>query len=299
MAGMHIEVPEIAPDRILPEPEDVCPDCQGRGWKVVADGGAGTAQPCGCREKDVVPTLIGRAGIPERYEKCTLGRFNTDNPDPKLQDTLIRALRISQQYVERFINADGSFCESGQLYIGRPGLGKTHLAAAVLRELIQRYRVHGRFVDFTSLIHQIQATFDVSSLDSKRHVIDPVIDAEVLVFDELGAQKPTEWVRDTLYLIINTRYTRRLPTIFTTNYPLERGAQPVKKRHPIPGSDADVASIDGSIEAAKRRPATPELELLESRISDTLVSRLYQMAQPIVLGGVDYRRDVLSPRIGS
>ena len=65
--------------------------------------------------------------IPERYRKCTLSGFNTAHLDPKIRDTLVRARRISQQYVERFVNANGRFCESGLIYIGPPGIGK-HLA---------------------------------------------------------------------------------------------------------------------------------------------------------------------------
>lgn len=302
LTAMHIDLARIPRGRVVPEPEDVCPKCQGRGWIVVADGGAGAARPCECQEASVVPRLLVLAGIPERYHRCTLENFNTDHKDKQVQALLVRAKRVSQQYVDHFLQDDGSFCESGLAYVGPPGIGKTHLAAAVLKELIQRYQVHGLFVDFTTLLHQIRSTFEGSSEETKREILDPVIHAEVLVFDELGAQKPTDWVRETLYYILNTRYTRRLPTIFTTNFPLERPVEPPSRRsRAVPvGSDADVARIDDSIEEFKARQRLgPSRESLEDRLSDSLVSRLYQMAQPVVLESVDYRRTIKAPKIVS
>jgi len=297
---IQIDVSAIPPERFAPEPEGVCPDCRGRGWKVVPDGGAGKAVPCECRHREHTELLLEKAGIPDRYRRCTLQNFNTANPDPAVQATLVRARKAGERYVKTFVK-DDSFQEAGLLFVGPPGIGKTHLAAAVLKELIQRYNVHGLFIDFTTLLHQIRSTFEGSSEETKREILDPVIHAEVLVFDELGAQKPTDWVRETLYYILNTRYTRRLPTIFTTNFPLERPVEPPSRRPKTApaGSDADtVARIEGSIEDFKARQG-PSRESLEDRLSVSLVSRLYQMAQPVMLESVDYRRTIKAPKIVS
>ena len=269
--------PQVAP--VEPDP-NLCPECHGRGWKIVADGGAGSAVRCDCKKRDRGREYLAQAGIPERYRRCRLSTFKTTgSANPQVREQLQRAHSISQRYVERFWDSqENRFREAGLIYIGPPGVGKTHLAVAVLSEIIERYKVRGRFVDFTVLLHEIQATFDESSGPSKATILSPIVDAELLVLDELGAQKPTQWVQDTLYLIMNTRYTRRLPTLFTTNYQLE--AQPGR-----PEGRGRRATSDGE------RP-----ELLKSRLSALLVSRLYEMAQPVKLtvnaAEWDYRREV-------
>jgi DNA replication protein DnaC len=264
-----------------------CPECGGRGWVVVADGGAGTARACACRERDVVPRLVTAAGIPARYQNCKISTFQTSGGAPRERAQLMNARAAAERYVEEFVQENGAFRQSGLLFVGPPGTGKTHLAAGVLRVLIERYRVRGLFVEFTSLIHQIQSTFDPASPESKRQVLDPLADAELLVLDELGAQQPTPWVRDILYLIINTRYTRRLPTLFTTNYRLE----PVSPAAAPKGIAKRAASLDRGRDP-ENGPVFDETVLLSTRLPAMLVSRLHEMAQPVVLDSVeDFRRE--------
>jgi DNA replication protein DnaC len=264
-----------------------CPECGGRGWVVVADGGAGTARVCSCRERDVVPRLVAAAGIPARYQNCKISTFQTSGGAPRERAQLMNARAAAERYVEEFVQENGAFRQSGLLFVGPPGTGKTHLAAGVLRALVERYRVRGLFVEFTSLIHQIQSTFDPASPESKRQVLDPLADAELLVLDELGAQQPTPWVRDILYLIINTRYTRRLPTLFTTNYRLE----PVSPAAAPKGIAKRAASLDRGRDP-ENGPVFDETVLLSTRLPAMLVSRLHEMAQPVVLDSVeDFRRE--------
>jgi len=147
--------------------------------------------------------------------------------------------------------------EHGLLLMGPVGVGKTHLAVSILNRLLER-GIPCLFYEFGSLLKEIQSSYNSSTQTSEWRVLAPVFQANVLVLDELGSSKPTQWVQDTMYHIINTRYNDRKITIFTTNYLDERR------------NDRD--------------------ERLEDRIGSRLRSRLHEMCRTVVIDGEDFRR---------
>lgn len=244
---------------------------------VIERDGRSMAVRCQCLDEWHKESVLTEAAIPERYQHCTVESFEIWNQrDP----TLVKARSRTQEFVDTFPSAG-----RGVLFMGRVGTGKTHLAVAALRAIILDRGVHGRYVNATDLIQQLQMTIDGGG-PSREQILRPVIEVELLVLDELGACRSTEWVLDQLYYVINSRYMRSRLTLVTTNF-LD-SPQPPRARMPRPGGEAP--SRPSPTDVADRWQET-----LSDRISDRLRSRLYEMCETIELRGDDYRARERTP----
>ena len=96
--------------------------------------------------------------------------------------------------------------ERGLFFLGDPGVGKTHLAVAVLKQVVLTRGARGLFYDTRDLLKMIRGTYNAVVKTTELEVLRPVMEADLLVLDDLGAEKTSEWVEETLNLIVNTRY---------------------------------------------------------------------------------------------
>ena len=189
---------------------DVCPLCEGTGWKSVSIGSDRRVTRCDCRLQARAQTLLAAARIPKRYEHCELSNFDFDGPHRQLFPARMAACKFVEEY---------PMDNTGLLLIGSIGVGKTHLAVGIIKELVLSKGIACLFYDYRELLKQIQNSYNDSVKATELDVLRPVFDTEVLVLDELGAVKPTDWVWDTVSLILNNRYNDKRTTIITTNFP--------------------------------------------------------------------------------
>src|SRR6266699_5033803 len=234
---------------------EVCSVCGGTGWKF--SGPDRRVVSCDCRLKTRAEPLLAAARIPKRYEHCELSNYEFDGPHRNLASARMAACKFVEEY---------PLDNTGLLLIGSIGVGKTHLAVGIIKELILSKGIGCLFYDYRELLKQIQNSYNESVRATELEVLRPVFETEILVLDELGAVKPTEWVWDTVSLILNTRYNDNRTTIITTNF-----------------DDKPAGAIGGPRGAARD-------ETLGDRIGERMRSRLHEMCRIIKMEGRDFRQ---------
>jgi DNA replication protein DnaC len=238
--------------------EPVCNACHGTGWILDKTPQGERARRCDCFNRRRLEALREQARIPKRYRNCSLDNFKS------LNDSHCDAVKISRKFVDNFPAQD-----VGLLYIGPCGVGKTHLAVAVIQEIIRTKEVPCLFFDFRELIRDIQNSHIPEAQLSESDILAPVFSCEVLVLDELGARRTSSWVEETVFYIINHRYNHKKLSLFTSNY------------------------LDTEEEADLRNPYfKKEEETLVDRIGVRLRSRIYEMCKVVEMAGDDFRKVV-------
>ncbi len=233
---------KAVPTRVGADPDE-CPKCFGSGMEIVTGKGA---RICDCRKLKAKKGQFESVRLPRRYDGFHFSTYKPQSPSQAEAFKYAQTLTHEYPAVER-----------GLLLMGTVGVGKTHLAVSILKGLTER-GFNCLFYEFGTLLKEIQDSYNPNTHASELGVLAPVLNAEILVLDELGASKPTDWVRDTMAHVINTRYNDKRLTIFTTNYLDDRR------------NDRD--------------------ELLEDRIGTRLRSRLFEMCKTVTMDGRDFRR---------
>lgn len=195
IAAITVEVPQLRiKNKILPTCE-----C------VVEREEAKIREAQNFAKKREIEKLFSISNLGERFSKSTFESFLDRNGSET-------AYKVAVKYVKTFKEWNG---ESLMLW-GEPGNGKTHLASAIVNELSKK----GYIVVFQSvpeLLQRIRSTFNNENKENETQIMRALLECDLLILDDIGAEKTTEWVEEKLFNIIDGRYRKELPTLYTSN----------------------------------------------------------------------------------
>lgn len=252
-----------------PKKPEQCKFCGGSGWRKISRGRDLQVARCECREMARGDYLVSNARIPTRYRDKNLLNFTVDGSQELLQGARLTARAFVEKYPVD--------CE-GLLITGPSGTGKTHLAVGIIKELMLQKGIACLFLDYAELLSEIRNSYSASLGAGEAELLRPVYETDVLVLDDLGTSRSTEWVGEIVSLILNKRYSESRTTLITTNF-LDG-----------PSKGAEQKPTEGSEQSQKASQAMRQ-DTLGDRIGDRMLSRIHEMCRIIAIppGTEDYR----------
>lgn len=167
-----------------------------------------------------------------KFQQCTFENFEVDEMNKQY-------FNIAKRYVDRF--QDMKKENIGLLFFGAPGTGKTYLAFCIANALLEKL-VPVIAISSIGLLNKIKDTYRRYGSEGEVEIINNLKNASLLILDDLGAENSTDWAKEKIYEIIDSRYRYGKPLIITTNLTLDQ------LREKMTGEDGIYRTYDRIIE---------------------------------------------------
>lgn len=224
-----------------------CPQAVAQRQTDAIEKAAREAQRAEAEKAERMQRAIDRAfkqsEMPQRWRGYTFERFV---PDEGNTTAYTRCQRYAEWIAESEKKHGCRFQPNGVYLSGRSGTGKTHLAAAILNEIIVRCPTAPTLaMSMQELIGRLKQSYDSDDAEVREdELIKTYTDVPILLIDDLGSEQPTEWAADRIFRIVNGRYNNCLPTIVTSNYGVDELAKRLTpRRHADRGDYTDGIKI--------------------------------------------------------
>lgn len=179
--------------------------------------------PCPkCRRENAIERIWKRSNVPWRFIGRTFENYRTDTDEQR------KALNSVREYADTW--KERLEHGAGLVLCGKPGTGKTHLACALIREVVHRYCVGSGYVTAADMLRRIKSTYQRGSEDTEEDLIHRFSAPPLLVLDEIGVQMGTDHERQLLYAVMNRRYEDFNPTVLVSNLTAKEMGQFVGER---------------------------------------------------------------------
>lgn len=198
-----------------------CSLCKGTGW-IFVDYNTVMECECGLRQKQILESKLKFASIPETYNKITLKNITTKYYDRKESKDVIKAIAgLLKWYLD---NLDENIENGKGLYFwsSTKGSGKTMMATALANELMNKYHKSVKFATSLDILDEIRSTYNKKdSEETEDNLLKDLVNTQILIIDDFGTERATDWAGEKFYQIVNKRYINNKVTIYTSNYDLK------------------------------------------------------------------------------